>query len=191
MIKITNLNFQNQTIENIEVDCEHINNVELKLTKTKFNIIIVKDGEVIKKEIKKKDVTEVVDVVMEEKIEVVIDEPVMEEPKEEITPDMEVVEVSNEEQVVEVVEVPVAEVISLAKMKDLLKEHIPKKNTLDSYCRTAKQVYDYLEIEDVHELLNTKGQDIIDHLEKTYTKSISTVKSKLCAIYKVYKISKY
>ena len=187
MIKITNLNFQNQTIENIEVDCENINNVELKLTKTKFNIIIVKDGEVIKKEIKKKDVTEVVDVVMEEKIEVVIDEPVMEEPKEEITPDMEVVEVSNEEQVVEVVEVPVAEVISLAKMKDLLKEHIPKKNTLDSYCRTVKQVYDYFEISDVHELLVTKEEDIINYLEKEYNKN-STIKSKLCAIYKVYKI---
>ena len=54
MMKITNLNFQNQTIEKIEVDCENVDNVEIKLTKAKFNIVIVKDGKSIKKEIKKK-----------------------------------------------------------------------------------------------------------------------------------------
>ena len=151
MIKITNLNFQNQTIENIEVDCESINNVELKLTKTKFNIVIVKDGEVIKKEIKMKDVSEVPDLVMEdikeEKIEVVMDEPVMEGIKEE--PVMEdIKEEPVKEPVMEVeeepvAEEPVAEVITLAKIKDLLKQHIAKKNTLDSYCRTVKQVHDH------------------------------------------------
>ena len=36
MIKITNLNFQNQTIENIDVDGESINNLEIKLTKTQI-----------------------------------------------------------------------------------------------------------------------------------------------------------
>jgi len=54
MIKITNLNFQNQTIENIDVDGESINNLEIKLTKTKFNIVIIKDGKSIKKESKRK-----------------------------------------------------------------------------------------------------------------------------------------
>ena len=44
MIKITNLNFQNQTIENIEVDGEDIHDVELKLTKTTFKITLVKAG---------------------------------------------------------------------------------------------------------------------------------------------------
>ena len=48
-MKITYLNFQNQTIEKIEVDCENFDNVEIKLTKTKFNIVIVKDGKSIKK----------------------------------------------------------------------------------------------------------------------------------------------
>ena len=58
MIKITNLNFQNQTIENIDVDGESINSLEIKLTKTKFNIVIVKeDCKSIKKEIKKKNVS--------------------------------------------------------------------------------------------------------------------------------------
>ena len=58
MIKITNLNFQNQTIENIEVDC-----------KTTFKITIVKAGVSMQKQIEKKDISnEVVDVVMHEPV---------------------------------------------------------------------------------------------------------------------------
>ena len=53
MMKITNLNFQ-KTIEKIEVDCENVDNVEIKLTKTKFNIVIVKDGKSINKKSKRK-----------------------------------------------------------------------------------------------------------------------------------------
>ena len=191
MIKITNLNFQNQTIENIDVDGESINNLEIKLTKTKFNIVIVKeDGKSIKKEIKKKNVPEFVDLVMdelEEEIEEVAEpviEPVEEEP---------VVEPVVEEPVVDavvepVVEEPIMEVeeehvmITLGKMKDLLKQHIPKKNTLDTYCRTIQQVYHHFKIEDMNELLKTKEQDIIDYIEKEYNNN-STIKSKLCSIY--------
>ena len=54
MIKISNLNFQNQTIETIEVNGETVDNLEIKLTKTKFNIVIVKDGKSIKKKLKKR-----------------------------------------------------------------------------------------------------------------------------------------
>jgi hypothetical protein len=36
MIKITNLNFQNQTIENIELDCETVDNLEIQRTETKI-----------------------------------------------------------------------------------------------------------------------------------------------------------
>ena len=54
MIKISNLNFQNQTIETIEVNGETVDNLEIKLTKTKFNIVIVKDGKSIKKRNQKK-----------------------------------------------------------------------------------------------------------------------------------------
>ena len=53
MIKITNLNFQNQTIESIEVDGD-VENLEIQLIKTKFNIVIVKDNKCIKKEIKRR-----------------------------------------------------------------------------------------------------------------------------------------
>jgi site-specific recombinase XerD len=74
--------------------------------------------------------------------------------------------------------------ITLAKIKDLLKAHIPKKNTLVSYCRTIQQVFDFFKVQDIHELLE---QDIIDYLEKQY-KSISSIKSKLCAMYKIYKL---
>ena len=71
MIKITNLNFQNQTIENIEVDGEDIHDVELKLTKRTFKITLVKAGVSMQKQIEKKDVSN-------EVVDVVIDEPVME-----------------------------------------------------------------------------------------------------------------
>ena len=50
MIKITNLNFQNQTIEYIEVDGDDIYDVELKLTKTLFKITLVKAGVSIQKQ---------------------------------------------------------------------------------------------------------------------------------------------
>ena len=206
MIKITNLNFQNQTIENIDVDGESINNLEIKLTKTKFNIVIIKDGKSIKKEIKKKNSPEVVDLVMDEleeeetmKIEeeiVEVVEPVVneiqEEPilkiKEEIVEEViDVVQEVEEEIKGEITEVVEPVMITLGKMKDLLKQHIPKKNTLDTYCRTIQQVYHYFKIEDMNELLKTKEQDIIDYIEKQYNNN-STIKSKLCSIYKAYKI---
>jgi len=206
MIKITNLNFQNQTIENIDVDGESINNLEIKLTKTKFNIVIIKDGKSIKKEIKKKNSPEVVDLVMDEleeeetmKIEeeiVEVVEPVVneiqEEPilkiKEEIVEEViDVVQEVEEEIKGEITEVVEPVMITLGKMKDLLKQHIPKKNTLDTYCRTIQQVYHHFKIEDMNELLKTKEQDIIDYIEKQYNNN-STIKSKLCSIYKAYKI---
>ena len=149
MIKITNLNFQNQTIESIEVNGETVDNLQIKLTKTKFNIVIVKDNKSLKKEINKKD--NIVDVIIEEDIK------------------------ENEF---------VQEEMTLAKVKDLLKEHIPKKNTMVSYGRTIQQVFEYFKVQTIHELLE---QDIIDYIEEKY-ESISTIKSKLCAMYKVYKL---
>jgi len=182
MIKISNLNFQNQTIETIEVNGECIDNLEIKLTKTKFNIVIVKDGKSIKKEIKKKD--DIVDVVIEDIMEKVVE--VVEDIKEVV--EVVVEDIKEEvEEVVEDIKEEVIESLTLAKVKDVLKAHIPKKNTLDSYCRTMEQVYGYFKVEDIHELLSTKEQDIIHYIEKKY-ESISTIKSKLCAIYKVYKL---
>ena len=157
MIKKTNLNFQNQTIQSIEVNGETVDNLDIKFTKTKFNIVIVKDKKVIQKEIQKKD--NIVDV-----------EIVTEDIKETIAVLTEEVKEPNN--------------ITLAKVKDLLKEHIPKKNTLVSYGRTIQQVFEYFKVQTIHELLE---QDIIDYIEEKY-ESISTIKSKLCAMYKVYKL---
>ena len=119
-------------------------------------------------------------------VEQVVEEPVVEEPVvEEPVVDPVV------DPVVEPVVEPVMEVeetfISLGKMKDILKEHIPKKNTLDTYCRTIQQVYQHFKILDMNELFRTKEQDIIDYIETQYTNN-STIKSKLCSIYKAYKI---
>jgi hypothetical protein len=53
-----------------------------------------------------------------------------------------------------------------------------------SYGRTIQQVFEYFKVQTIHELLE---QDIIDYIEEKY-ESISTIKSKLCAMYKVYKL---
>ena len=215
MIKITNLNFQNQTIENIEVDGDDIHDVELKLTKTIFKITLNKAGVSIQKQIEKKDIcNEVVDVVMEELVEdeiaeaFIADEVVelpdkiteIEKKMNEIENELNTIEnqmINDEDdepvmekienEIEEVVEPVSEEPVTLGKMKELLKEHIPKPNTLDSYVRTIKQVHEHFKIDDMRVLLSTKEQDIICYLESNYSNN-STIKSKLCSVYKAYKI---
>ena len=194
MIKITNLNFQNQTIENIEVDGEDIHDVELKLTKSTFKITLVKADVSMQKQIKKTDVSdENVDVVMDEpvmeKIEKENDEEVVEPVMEEVHEEMEEVVEPVYEEITEVVEPVSEEPLTLGKLKDLLKEHIPKPNTLDSYVRTIKQIHEHFKIDDMNVLLTTKEQDIISYIESNYSNN-STIKSKLCLVYKAYKIMK-
>ena len=60
MIKIQNISFQNKTIENVEANGETISNIEIKLLKSKFTITIIKEGQIIKKEIRKKKNKEVI-----------------------------------------------------------------------------------------------------------------------------------
>jgi len=126
-----------------------------------------------------------------------------EEVEEEVEPVMENFEKENDEEVEqvheeieEVVEPVVSEInddsvmeepVTLGKMKELLEEHIPKPNTLDSYVRTIKQVHEHFKIDDMRVLLSTKEQDIINYIESNYTNN-STIKSKLCSVYKAYKI---
>ena len=71
-------------------------------------------------------------------------------------------------------------------MKDLLKERIPKPNTLDSYVRTIKQIHELFKIDDMYVLLTVEEQDIIAYIESSYINT-STIKSKLCSVYKAYK----
>jgi hypothetical protein len=208
------------------------------LTKKKYNIVIVKDGKIIykKTEIKKKnvpevvvlviedieeepvvdlvieDIEEVVKLVVEPVVELVV-EPVVEPVKEVVEPVEEVFEPVVEnvvepvvdsvvmvvDSVVENVVEPVVEdeliveseqepiIITLGKMNQLLKKNIPPNFFLNSYFRTIQQVYNWFNILDVNELLLTKEQDIIDFIENQFTND-STIKCKLCSVYKSYKI---
>ena len=54
MIKISYLNFQNQTIETIEVNGETVDNLEIKLTKTNLILLSSKTAKVSKKKLKKR-----------------------------------------------------------------------------------------------------------------------------------------
>jgi len=54
MLKILNLDFLNKSIGSIEANNENINNLEVKLTKTKFTISFDNNNEIITKKIKRK-----------------------------------------------------------------------------------------------------------------------------------------
>jgi len=110
-------------------------------------------------------------------------EQVHEEVEEVVEPVIEQVH----EEIEEVVEPVSKEPVTLGKMKELLKEHIPKPNTLDSYVRTIKQIHEHFKVDDMYVLLTTKEQEIISYIESSYTNN-STIKSKLCSVYKAYKI---
>jgi len=58
---------------------------------------------------------------------------------------------------------------------------------LDSYVRTIQQVHNHFKINDVSELFKTKEKEIISYIESQYTNN-STIKSKLCSVYKRFKI---
>jgi len=109
-----------------------------------------------------KDNDEVVEEFEEETIEEeVIEEPVVEEP---------------------VVEEPVNKKLTIADVKDIIYENIPKKNTRETYFRTIKQVYDKFNEDDVHELLK-KENEVINYIETKHDK-LTTIKNKLCGMLK-------
>ena len=80
MFKISNLNFKEQTIENIEVNGLTINNFEIKLTKTKLNIVVNKET---KTQIKKKKNEDIIDIIYVEEKQEEPHEEEQEEPQEE------------------------------------------------------------------------------------------------------------
>ena len=101
---------------------------------------------------------EVIEEVFEEEV---IEEPVVEEP---------------------VVEEPVNKKLTIADVKDIIYENIPKKNTRETYFRTIKQVYDKFKEDDVHELLK-KENEVINYIETKHDK-LTTIKNKLCGMLK-------
>jgi len=67
-----------------------------------------------------------------------------------------------------VMEEPKKEPVTLGKLKELLKEHIPKPNALDSNVRIIKK-FKHFKIDDVYVLLSTKEQTIINYIKSNYT----------------------
>ena len=76
--------------------------------------------------------------------------------------------------------------LSIGEVKKVIYDTIPKANTAETYFRTLKQVYDNFKEDDIYELLK-KENEIIQYIEKQYEK-LSTIKNKLCGIYKVYSL---
>jgi len=60
-------------------------------------------------------------------------------------------------------------------MYNILKEQIPKKNTLETYKRCLSDVYNYFKLNDLNELLRTKEEEIINYIETKYENN-STIK---------------
>ena len=84
MFKILNLDFSNKTIGSIEANNENINNLEVKLTKTKLTISFNNNNEIISKKIKKEKNEVIIDIIyVEEEEEEQPQEEPQEEPKEE------------------------------------------------------------------------------------------------------------
>ena len=102
------------------------------------------------------------------------------EPKEEIKED----EPNEEEK--EIKDDP-NKLILLDEMTKILKEPTPKKNTFDNYFRRLMDVYNKFKVNDINNLLRTKENEIVKYIE-TKKENSSTIKSKLCGIYKCYKV---
>jgi len=159
MTKISNINFSQKTIENVEVSGDDIKEFKFEFHDNTFNITVMKNND------------EVVEEVFEEqKLEGVVEEEVVEE---------EVVEQ-------EVVEEPVNKILTIADVKNIIYENILEKNTAETYFRIVKQVYDNFKGDDVHELLK-KENEIIEFVKTKYDK-LTTIKNKLCGMLKVYNL---
>jgi len=160
MMEISNINFSEKTIEKVQVSGDNIKEILCEFLDNTFRLTIVKN----------------------ENKEVVTNEVVME--------DVVMVEVVKEEIVVEdegEVEVePASKKIMIEEVKHIIYENIPKKNTRDTYFRTIKQVYNNFQADDVYELLKIETE-IVKFIEEKYEKH-STIKNKLCGMYKVYNL---
>ena len=156
MIKINNINFCEKSIENIEV-CGILKEIKCEFHDNIFKITIMNnDGE------------EVIEVFEEQKVAEVVAETTEEVVQQEV----------NEE--------PINKKLTIADVKNIIYENIPKKNTAETYFRSVKQVHDNFKEDDVHELLK-KENEIIEFIETKYEK-LTTIKNKLCGILKVYNL---
>lgn len=77
--------------------------------------------------------------------------------------------------------------VSIDEMIEILKKNIKKQNTADTYIRGVKDVVGHFKIDNVVDLLTTKDKEIIDYIVNKY-KDIKTQKTKICCVYKCYKL---
>jgi hypothetical protein len=77
--------------------------------------------------------------------------------------------------------------VSIDEMIEILKKNIQKHNTADTYIRGFKDVANQFKIDNVVELLTTKDKEMIDYIVNKY-KDIKTQKTKICCVYKCYKL---
>ena len=145
MIKISNINFCEKTVENIEVNGDDLKEMKCEFYDNIFKITVMNNND------------EVIEEVFEEEV---IEEPVVEEPQ--------------------------IEKLTIADVKDIIYENIPKKNTAETYFRSVKQVYDNFKEDNVYDLLK-KENEIIGFIETKYDK-LTTIKNKLCGMLKVYNL---
>ena len=155
---MSTVNFSKKTIENLEVSCDDMKEIKFEFLDNILRLSIVKGND-----------EEVIEEIIQEKLD--------------DTPNNKVV---NEEVSEEVVEEKVIEKLTIDDLKKIIYETIPKKNTAETYFRTIKQVHDNFDEDDVNELLK-KENEIIEFIETKYDK-LSTIKNKLCGVYKVYNL---
>ena len=112
--KISGINFSEKTVENIEV-CGILKEIKCEFHDNIFKITIMNnDEEVIEEAFEEENVEHEVK-------EPVVEEPVVEEP---------------------VVEEPVNKKLTIADVKNIIYNTIPKKNTAETYFRSVKQVHE-------------------------------------------------
>ena len=158
MMKISNINFLQKTVENVEI-CGIIKEMKCEFNDNTFKITVMnKNDEVIE------------EVFQEQKIEEGVEHEVVEH------------EVLEHEVVAE----PVNKNLTIADVKNIIYNTIPKKNTAETYFRSVKQVHENFKEDDIHKLLQ-KEIEIIEFIEGKYDK-LTTIKNKLCGMLKVYNL---
>jgi len=127
MTKISNINFSQKTVENIELSGNDIKEFKFEFHDNTFKITVMKNN----------------DEVVEEVFEEVFDE------EQTVAEEVIAEEVIEQEEI----EQPVNQMLTIADVKNIIYENIPKKNTAETYFRSVKQVYDNFKEDDVLELL--------------------------------------
>ena len=143
MLIIKEIYFTQRKIIGIETDGELI---EVNLTETKFKLVFSKDNIVVEKEIEKeKDEDKLFDVSVEEEVKEEVKEELKEEVKEEIKYD---------------------KPLKQKPTTNCIKNNTIQETTFQEVYSCIDDVYNNFNIDNMYELLTTKQEEIISHIEK-------------------------